>query len=127
MAGDRFDIAALNLDLSGIDPATLKNEEDFHQLARRLVPTALITLGEKRGEKTWEDLERDSKRSNTQRPHNSEFDRKLFIRESGLNYNRQAPAKDRKMLEDLIVAYLKATILRPPPQTSQQTQNPSDH
>lgn len=109
MKAELVDVAALNLDLGMIDPRSPRTEEELRKLARRLVPAALMVLGERRGEKTWNDLEKDSTRSQTPRSHHTLTDKKSFVREAGQNYSRQAPAKDRTTLEEKIFVYLQAT------------------
>ncbi len=64
-------------------------------------------LAESRGEKTWDDLQKDGKRSGRKGPNPSPEDRKRFVREMGQTYRRQANDKDRTMLENLIVSQLK--------------------
>jgi len=53
----------IKIDFKLVDLSSLETEDDFLQEAKRLLPEALVQLGEAVGEKTWDELQKGLKGS----------------------------------------------------------------
>ena len=95
----------IDIDLSSVDFASLETEDDFRIEAKKLLPSALVKLGEAVGEKTWEELEKSFKGAGTKR-NSSDFEKRKFIQQTGKNYQRSASSREKQELEDYIVEQL---------------------
>ncbi|MEC4815199.1 MAG: hypothetical protein SAK29_18265 [Scytonema sp. PMC 1069.18] len=95
----------ISIDFNGVDFASLETEEDFRQEAKRLLPTALVILGESIGEKTWEELQKSVKGPGMKRG-SSQNERRRFIQETGKTYQKNASSREKRELEDYIVEQL---------------------
>ncbi|KYC41047.1 hypothetical protein WA1_23300 [Scytonema hofmannii PCC 7110] len=98
----------INIDFSSIDIASLDTDDEFRQEAKRLLPKALVQLGEIVGEKTWEDLQKSLKKPGG-KLSSSQSEKRKFIQETGRTYHRHASSRERQELEDYIVEQLRAT------------------
>jgi hypothetical protein len=96
----------ISIDLDGVDFSSLDTEEDFRQEAKRLLPKALVTLGESIGEKTWEELQKNVKGPGMKRG-SSQSDRRRFIQETGRTYQKNASSREKRELENYIVEQLR--------------------
>jgi hypothetical protein len=96
-----------DIDLGKIDFSKLETDEDFHREARRLVPTALTKFGEKMAEHAWNETQKAFKSVKGFKPNSSTIDKSKFIRETAAKYKRDASAKDRKEVEEHIVAQMR--------------------
>ena len=92
----------ISIDFSDVDLASLETEDDFRQEAKKLLPKALVKLGETVGEKTWEELQKSLKGSGK-----SQSEKRKFIQETGRNYQRNASSREKQELEDYIVEELR--------------------
>lgn len=97
----------IKIDFGQIDVSSLETEDDFRAEARRLLPEALIQIGEAMGEETWNALQQGQKGSGLKISTSSSEKRK-FVRDAGKNYQRGATARDRKEIEDYIVEQLRS-------------------
>ncbi|MBD2773890.1 hypothetical protein [Iningainema tapete] len=89
----------ISIDLENVDLASLDTEEDFREEAKRLLTKTLIKVGESMGEKTWENLQKGLK--------GSQSEKRKFILETGRNYQKNASRRERQELEDYIVEQLR--------------------
>jgi hypothetical protein len=97
----------IKIDFKLVDLSSLETEDDFLQEAKRLLPEALVQLGEAVGEKTWDQLQKGLKGSGL-KVNTSPSEKRKFVKETGKNYRREASARDRKELEDYIVQQLRS-------------------
>ena len=102
MANRKFEIT-----FGRVDVSNLETEEDFRREARRILPEALVQIGEKSGEIAWNDLQKSFRKVPGYKPNSSSSEKRKFIREAGENYRRKVSAKDRQEIEDYIVARLR--------------------
>jgi hypothetical protein len=96
----------ISLDFSSTDIASLDTDDEFHQEAKRLLPKALVQLGEIVGEKTWEDLQKTLTKPGG-KVGGSQSEKRKFIQETGRTYHRHASSRERQELEDYIVEQLR--------------------
>ncbi len=96
----------IQIDIKNIDFDSLETEEEFRQEAQRLLPEALVQLGEAMAEKTWEDLQKEMQKSGIKSGSSQNAKRK-FIQETKRNYQRNASSRDKRELEDYIVEQLR--------------------
>jgi hypothetical protein len=95
------------ISLGHVDVSRLETDDDFRREAQRLLPNALVQVGETTGEVAWDELQKGFRGVSGFKANSSSNDKGKFIREAGQNYRRQAPTKDRRELEDYIVARLR--------------------
>ena len=95
------------ISLGHVDASRLETEDDFRREAKRLLPNALVQVGEATGEVAWDELQKGLRGVPGFKANSSSGDKSKFIREAGQNYRRQVSAKDRRELEDYIVARLR--------------------
>lgn len=97
----------IRIDLGNVDFGSLHTEQDFRREASRLVPKALVQLGETAGEQAWTELQKGLRGIKGMKVNNSSSDKRKFIREAGENYRKDASVADKRELEDHIVEQLK--------------------
>lgn len=97
----------IKIDFGQVDLSSLETEEDFRKEAKRLLPEALVQVGEAMGEETWNALQQGQKGSGLKVSASSSEKRK-FVKDAGRNYQRGATARDRKEIEDYIVQQLRS-------------------
>jgi len=95
------------ISFGNVDVSKLESEDDFRREAQRLLPNALVQVGEATGEVAWNELQKSFRGVPGFKANTSSSDKRKFIREAGQNYRRQVTAKDRRQLEDYIVARLR--------------------
>jgi hypothetical protein len=95
------------ISLGNVDVSKLETEDDFRREAQRLLPNALVQVGEATGEVAWNELQKGFRGVPGFKANTSSSDKRKFIREAGQNYRRRVSAKDRRELEDYIVAKLR--------------------
>ena len=100
---NRFD--NIEIDLKTVDLSSLDTDEDFRKEAQRLLPQALVQVGEAMAEKTWEELQKDMQKSGMKAGASQNAKRK-FIQETKRTYQRNASSRDKRELEDYIVEKL---------------------
>jgi len=99
----------IRIDFAQVDLSSLETEDDFRTEAKRLLPEALIQIGEAMGEETWNALQQGQKGSGL-KVSTSSSEKRKFIKDAGKNYQRGAKAKDRKEIEDYIVQQLRSHV-----------------
>ncbi|WP_017655002.1 hypothetical protein [Fortiea contorta] len=97
---------SIEIDFSNVDLTSLETEDDFQREAKNLLPKALIKLGEKVGEQTWEELQKKLKGQGT-KLNSSPSEKRKFIQETGRTYQRQASSRERQELEEYIIEQLR--------------------
>lgn len=95
------------ISLGNVDVSRLDTDDDFRREAQRLLPNALVEVGEATGEIAWNELQKGFRGVPGFKANSSSSDKSKFIREAGQNYRRQASGKDRRELEDYIVVRLR--------------------
>jgi hypothetical protein len=96
----------IHLDVTGLDLGGLETDDDFRQAARRLLPAALLELGQAMGESAWvRHHGLDAALATGHAWGGPEMHE--FVAKAGRTYRRFAPAADRQALEDLLVEKLR--------------------
>ncbi|BAZ40111.1 hypothetical protein NIES4101_60720 [Calothrix sp. NIES-4101] len=95
-----------SVDFSSVDTSSLETEEEFRQEAKRLLPAALLKVGEAVAENTWEELQKNLANAGT-KVKTSASEKRQFVRETIKNYQRSASNRERQELEDYIVEILR--------------------
>ena len=95
------------IDLGHVDVSKLQTDEDIRREARRLLPRALLQIGEAAGETAWQELQRGLRSVPGFKVNSSSSDKRSFVQEAGQNYRRQANEQDKRKLEDQIVQQLR--------------------
>ncbi len=96
----------ITIDFKQVDLSSLETEDDFRAEAKRLLPEALVQIGEAMGEETWNALQQGQK-SPRLKVNTSSSEKRKFVKDAGKNYQRGATARDRKEIEDYIVQELR--------------------
>lgn len=99
---NKFDDIEIEIDMQSIDFDSLETDEDFRQEAQRLLPQALVQVGEAMAEKTWEELQKDMQKSGMKSGASQSAKRK-FVQETKRTYQRNASSRDKRELEDYLV------------------------
>ncbi|BAY85378.1 MAG: hypothetical protein AAF349_13495 [Cyanobacteria bacterium P01_A01_bin.68] len=102
---NKFDDIEIEIDVKEIDFDSLESDEDFRSEAQRLLPKALVQVGEAMAEKTWEDLQKEMQKSGIKSGASQSAKRK-FIQETKRTYQRNASSRDKRELEDYLVEKL---------------------
>ena len=101
---NKFD--EIEIDFKGVDFDSLETEDDFRKEAQRLLPEALVQLGEVVAEKTWEDLQREMQKTGV-KAGNSQSAKRKFVQETKRTYQRNASSRDKRELEDYIIERIR--------------------
>ena len=102
----KFDDIHIEIDMKTIDFDSLETDEDFRSEAQRLLPKALVQVGEAMAEKTWEELEKEMQKSGI-KSGGSQSAKRKFIQETKRTYQRNASSRDKRELEEYIVEQLR--------------------
>ena len=102
---NKFDEIEIEIDVKEIDFDSLESDEDFRSEAQRLLPKALVQVGEAMAEKTWEELQKEMQKSGIKSGASQSAKRK-FVQETKRTYQRNASSRDKRELEDYIVEQL---------------------
>jgi hypothetical protein len=97
----------IRIDLGHVDFGSLHSEADFRREATRLLPGALIQIGEASGGHAWDELQKGFRRIPGFKGNSSSSDRQKFIRESGEKYRHTAGDDTKRKVVDHIVAQMK--------------------
>lgn len=97
----------IRIDLGSVDFGSLHSDDDFRREAKRLLPAAMVKLGQEVGEKAWKALQDGFRGMPGIKVNSSSAEREKFVREAGQEYRNQASASDRQELEDHIISQLK--------------------
>ena len=96
----------IEIDFKGVDFDSLETEEDFRNQAQRLLPEALVQLGESVAERTWEELQKEMQKSGI-KSGGSQSAKRKFIQETKRNYQRNASSRDKRELEEYIIEQIR--------------------
>ncbi len=96
----------IEIDFKTVDFASLDTDEDFRSEAQRLLPKALVQVGEAMAEKTWDELQKEMQKSGMKASASQSAKRK-FVQETKRTYQRNASSRDKRELEDYIVEQLR--------------------
>ncbi len=99
-------IRNIKIDLGHVDFDSLETDEDVRQEAQRILPRAIVQLGETVGEEAWTALQKGLKGPGI-KLNTSSSDKRKFIRESGEKYKRQISTQDKRELEQDIIRQLR--------------------
>ncbi|AKG20554.1 hypothetical protein [Calothrix sp. 336/3] len=91
----------IDIDFNHVDFSSLETEEDFRTEAKKLLPAALIQLGEAVALQTWEEMQK------TGSGKGSQSEKRKFVQETGKNYQRSSSKREKQELEDYIVEQLR--------------------
>lgn len=96
----------IEIDLKNVDFASLDTEEDFRQEAQKLLPQALVQVGEAMAEKTWDELQKEMQKSGMKSSASVSAKRK-FVQETKRTYQRNASSRDKRELEEYIIEQIR--------------------
>jgi hypothetical protein len=96
----------IEIDLKSVDFASLDADEDFRSEAQRLLPQALVKVGEAMAEKTWDELQKEMQKSGM-KSSGSQSAKRKFIQETKRTYQRNASSRDKRELEDYIIEQIR--------------------
>ena len=96
----------LRIDLGHVDYDALETDADFESVANRVLPKALVQIGEATAETAWTELQKGLKKSGL-KPNSSTSEKRKFIREGGQNFKRSASAKDKREIKATIISQLR--------------------
>ena len=96
----------IRIDFGHVDLDKLNADADFDSAAERILPKALVQMGEALAEEGWIELQKTMKKSGL-KPNKSSGDKRKFVRDGGQNYKRSASAKDKRELKATIVTQLR--------------------
>ncbi|MEM6400764.1 MAG: hypothetical protein AAF757_11090 [Cyanobacteria bacterium P01_D01_bin.116] len=102
---NKFDDIEIEIDINNIDFDSLETDEDFRSEAQRLLPKALVQVGEAMAEKTWDELQKEMQKSGMKAGASQSAKRK-FVQETKRTYQRNASSRDKRELEDYLVEKL---------------------
>jgi len=99
----------LNFDIliAPIDLGKLNTDADFEKEAQGRVMDALVKIGEKLAEETWDKSVKQLRGLPGLKVNASSTERRKHIREGGMKYSQSATIEDRLEVKDYIVARLK--------------------
>jgi hypothetical protein len=95
------------ISLGTVDFSKLETDADFRREAQRLLPDALVQVGEATGEVAWNELQKGFRGIPGFKANSSSSDKRKFIREAGQNFRRQASSQERREIEDEIIRQLR--------------------
>ncbi|MBE9213633.1 hypothetical protein IQ247_13315 [Plectonema cf. radiosum LEGE 06105] len=96
----------LKIKIGNVNLRSLETEDDIHKEAKRLLPQALVEIGEATAETTWVELQKQMKKSGM-KPNSSSSDKRKFIQEAGRNYQRSATSTHKREIENHIVEQIR--------------------
>jgi hypothetical protein len=96
-----------NITLGTVDFSNLEAEADFRREAQRLLPAALVQVGEAAGEVAWEELQKGFRGIPGFKVNSPSSDKQQFIRKAGQNFRRKASSQERRKIEDKIIRQLQ--------------------
>lgn len=97
----------IRIDLGSVNFGSLHSDEDFRREAKRLLPAAMVKMGEAVAENAWKEMQASLRKVPGMKVNNSSSDRAKFVRETGQDYQRKASSSDKQELENYIIAQLK--------------------
>lgn len=95
------------IDLGIIDYDSLNTDSDYEALANRILPKALVQIGEAAAETAWSEAQKAFGKSNAIKLNTSLSDKRKFIRDGGQNYKRSVSFNAKQKIKDEVVAQLK--------------------
>ena len=96
-----------SIPLGSVDLDMLETEEDYRREAERLVPDALVRIGEGAAEVAWNKLRKGFRGIPGFKASSSSSDKSRFIREGGRNYRRSSTSQDRREVANHIIEQLR--------------------
>lgn len=95
------------IDLGSVDYGLLNTDSDYETLANKILPKALVQIGEAATETAWNEAQKAFGKSKAIKLNNSTSDKRKFIRDGGQNYRRSVSLNDKQKIRATIVAQLK--------------------
>jgi hypothetical protein len=97
------------INLGSINHSTLKTDDDIRREAQRILPNAILQIGEVVGEEAWNALQTAFK-GNIFKLSPSSAEKQKFIRESAQEYKRKISFKEKTDLENEIISELRKAL-----------------
>ena len=97
----------VKVNLGQVDSDALQTDEEIRALARKLVPNALLEIGQASAEVMWKEIQ-NAFRGPGIKVNNSASDKHKFVENAGKEYARKATEGDRREIEDHIIAQIMA-------------------
>ena len=95
--------------LGSINYSTLRTDDDIRREAQRILPDAILQVGEAVGEEAWYALQKALKGSMF-KASSSSAEKQKFIRESAQEYKRKISPKEKTDLENEIILELRQSL-----------------
>lgn len=96
----------IRIDLGHVDFDSLETDADFESAADRIMPKALVQIGEAVAETAWTELQKGLKKSGF-KPNSSTSEKRKAIREGGQNFKRSASVQEKRNIKATIVSQLR--------------------
>ena len=96
----RIDLGSVNYDL-------LNTDADYEVIANKILPKALVQIGEAAAETAWSGMQKALGKSQAVKLNTSSSDKRKFIRDGGQNYKRSVSFNAKQKIKDEVVAQLK--------------------
>jgi len=97
------------INLGNINYSTLKTDDDIRREAQRILPNAILQIGEAVGEEAWDALQKAFK-GIMPKASSSSAEKQKFIRESAREYKRKISPKEKSDLENEIILELRQSL-----------------
>ena len=97
----------VRIDLGSVDYSLLNADADYEALANKILPKALVQIGEAAAETAWSEAQKAFGKSKAIKLNTSVSDKRKFVREGGQNYKRSVSSTDKQKIKSEIVARLK--------------------
>lgn len=106
-------MAKLNyrIDLKHLDVSAIQSDADIKRTAKKLLPGALIEIGEDAGAKSWDAMANEMRKLKGFKASPAS-ERTKHIRESGQKFKRTISAKDKLTIETEIAQEIRKRIKR---------------
>jgi hypothetical protein len=97
----------IRINLGSVDYSLLNTDSAYEALANKILPKALVQIGEAAAETTWNETQKAFGKSKAIKLNTSLSDKRKFIRDGGQNYKRSVSFNDKQKIKAEIVAQLK--------------------
>ena len=95
------------IDFGIVDYGLLNTDADYKAFANKVLPKALVQIGETAAETAWNEAQKAFGQSKAIKLNTSASDKRNFIRDGGQNYKRSVSFTDKQKIKSEIVSQLK--------------------
>ncbi len=100
-------IQNMRISLGSVNYDLLETDSDYEVLANKILPKALVQLGEATAEVAWDGLQKELRKSKFIKANSSSSEKRKFIQDGGQNFKRSASNKDKQDIKAAIIAQMK--------------------